>query len=139
VKVIVHTWFKRAKNKCGTEYAHEVGHFFGLADLYGDTFYQNVSDKNDPKNGNLTSVVYYDNNKEELMTFGGDHEQGNKTKVTKRSIDAIVEFALQNQVNGEAVINKETIKSGGIAAPTSEEKINAVLSLPPNTTIKNPK
>lgn len=130
---------KWAVNKRGTEYAHEVGHFFGLADLYDDTFFENVSDKNDPKNGTPGNPVIYDKNSEELMAIGGDNKRGEKAKVTQRSIDAIVEFALQEQVNGEALINLKTVKNGGLAAPTKQEKIEGILSLPSNTTIIKPK
>jgi RHS repeat-associated protein len=110
-------------DKGGSEYAHEVGHMLGLDDLYTDIYFDKGNVDFTNQNGE-ESAILYSKDPTELMSIGGDTPVGKKAKVSKRSIDALVSFAVENQKNGTATINSTTVK-GGLAKPTEIEKKKA--------------
>ena len=95
----------------GSEVAHEVGHFFGLADQYVDLI-PNGDGGNDAmlklekKSENLPGVE-----KNELM---GVASRSKSAKLSRTDVKAIANFILDNKdKTGKAVINKDNLIKGG--------------------------
>jgi len=110
-----------AVNESVNVYAHEVGHFFGLADLYQDIHFNTGKSGlygDDSNNGREASVRLTDD-VNDLM--GSIHS---KSRISQRSIDAIVDFTLKNQKDGKTILNSKTVRKHspkGLAPLTSEE------------------
>jgi RHS repeat-associated protein len=102
-------------------YAHEVGHFFGLSDLYADIHFNTGKTglyADDPNNGMEASVRLTEDTND-LM--GSVHA---KSIVSQRSVDAIVDFALKTQKDGKTILNRKTIHNynkKGLAPLTNNE------------------
>ena len=122
------SWAKGKKDKT---YAHEVGHFLGLADQYSDVEFDAGELDFGRNNGTIESWNYESTAPDELMGTGKGYE--GKEKVSQKDIDAIAKYALDRAKNGK-FLNGKIILDGrrlaedgykdGLAAPTTTDKWN---------------
>jgi hypothetical protein len=109
-------------------YAHEFGHFLGLADQYTDVTIKKEFRHLSLDGGNgVVGENYESTKKDEIMGIAAnDNNEGNAV-VSQKDIDALASFVIQNQKDGQAIINVENLKKAGktegLASPTQKDKV----------------
>ena len=120
---------KIASKSSDAVYAHEVGHFLGLADQYADVknVYNNLSLTS---NENLQGINYPSTRKNELMGIASI-EKGGDPQLTKKDLNALAVFVIKNQTNGKTLINNSTLSKSnhphGLAEPDDIIKFSSEL------------
>ena len=110
---------KIASKSSDAVYAHEVGHFLGLADQYADVIniFNNLSLTSKE---NLKGINFPSTSKNELMGIASI-EKGGNPQLTKKDIKSLAVFVINNQTNGKTLINNSTLSKSkhpnGLAEP----------------------
>ena len=126
---VINQWYgKWASNKeASNEYAHEVGHFLGLADQYTDAEYK-TSNLNPSLDGTKISWNYDDTPSNDIMGTAAT-AKGQSAKVSQKDVDAIAGFVLKTQKDGKAIINKNTLIGAGNGTGLASPSINAQVNM----------
>ncbi len=104
-------------------YAHETGHFLGLADQYFDEFIQSgIATPTDQYGYKVISIPYKFVDPDDLMA-AASNDGKNNGKITQNEIDALANYALSNEKNiknADGSISGKLTGSLGLGKPTSD-------------------